>query len=81
MVQCDATGLGQLQLSTPAFKQGVTQTFFQLFDLHRKSRLRQVQTLRRSGQVTVMRNGPKISEMVIVQWHIVLFIRTQSHKQ
>ena len=50
----------------------LAEALLQLLDLNRESGLRQVQPLRRARQVPIVRNGPEIAEVVIVERHIVL---------
>ena len=67
MIQRDAPGLGQMQLAAPPLEQGMAQPLLQLADLYGQGRLRQVQPLRRAGQVAIMGHGPEIAQVMKVQ--------------
>ena len=74
MVERNAAGLGQVQLLAAPLEQSVPDLVLELPDLDRQRRLRDTEPLRGPGQVAVMRDGPEIAEVIVVEAHaIVLF--------
>ena len=67
MVECDASGFRQDELSPGALEQTVAQSVLQLADLSGQRGLGEVQPLRRAGEIALSRDRAKILEMVIVQ--------------
>ena len=67
VVQRDPAGLGQHQATAQAVEQRVAQLRFELGQLHRHRRLRQVQPFSGLGQAARVGNGPEVAQMVIVQ--------------
>jgi hypothetical protein len=63
----DLAGLGHAHLLAAAVEQGRTQLVLQLLDLVRQRRLRDVQALRRAGEVQRLGDGVEVAE--VAQFH------------
>lgn len=67
MVQRDAPRLGQLERAAAALEQRVAQALLELAQLDRQRRRRQVQPLGGARQVPLVRDGPEVPQVVVVQ--------------
>jgi hypothetical protein len=65
--QGQATGFGQYQGAAPALEQRLPELLLELPDLCRQGRLRDMQMLRRTGQMALLGHGPEVMQMVVVQ--------------
>lgn len=72
MVQHDLPGFGQMQLPPAAFEQRMAKALFQFANLHRQRRLGEIEALGRAGEIAVVRDRPKVAQVVVVQGrHII----------
>ncbi|KZY27342.1 hypothetical protein A3728_12730 [Sulfitobacter sp. HI0040] len=76
MIERDPPRFGQYHRSAGTLEKQMTQTFLQLANLGGQRGLGQVQQGGGTGQVALSGNLLKVAQVVIVEPHIVLLIRT-----
>lgn len=73
MIQGNLTRFGQNQLFPTALEEGVTDFGLEFLNLNRERRLGNIQVFRGARQVSFVRHGPEIPQVVVVQsCHIVI---------
>ena len=58
---------GPLLEEPETLEERMAKPFLQLLDLRGQCRLRQVQKIRRTGQVPLMRDGPEVAKVMVIQ--------------